>query len=667
MQSPSENDNSAPERTTSLGTRLAVIGLMALVLVFGAFALANSHSSLRTLEANAQSAMRDQEAAMRDMIALFDGAMRTEADRFLTAFADAAPGPYSVDPAQTVEVAGKPTPTFRSGKNGEEMVLNLNYTVPDKFFARTGGTIATVFARTGDDFVRVTTSLKKENGERAIGTLLDRAHPSYKALMAGEPFRGLAWLFGVPYMSKYEPVRDASGKVVGALYVGVDVRTELALLKDKIRSHTIGKTGGYFVIDGKSGADQGKVLIDRNTAREGKNLLDAKDTAGQAWVREMIEQKDGILRHTLADTEGGAARERFTVFSQYPDWKLVIAGTAYVDELEADLVAARNRFLLLGLALGALLAAGLWWMLRRAVSAPLAEVVTVAERVAAGDLTHRLPATRRDEIGQLMRAINGVGDGLSGIVDKVRASASTIASSTGQIAAGNADLSARTEAQAGSLERTASSIEELAATVRQNADSAQHAHDMVQSASQAANAGGQTVERLVGTMSGIHTTAQKIADITGIIDGIAFPTNILALNAAVEAARAGEQGRGFAVVAGEVRSLAQRSAAAAKEIKVLINRSVDEVQAGNEAARGAGDAMQDIVTRVERIAGFMGEISLASREQSQGIEEVNQAVTSMDEVTQQNAALVEEAAAAAESLRQQAQELRGAVDVFRLA
>ncbi|AXW04570.1 methyl-accepting chemotaxis protein [Ralstonia solanacearum] len=653
----------ASQSATSLGSRLAVAGLAALVLVFGAFALAISQSSLRTLEGHAQSAMRDQEAAMRDMIALFDGTMRTEADRFLTAFADAVPGPYGVDATQTVEVAGKPTPAFKSG----DTVMNLNFIVPDKFFARTGGTIATVFARTGDDFVRVTTSLKKENGERAIGTLLDRAHPSYKALMAGESFRGLAWLFGVPYMSKYEPVRDAAGKVVGALYVGVDVRAELALLKDKIRSHGIGRTGGYFVIDGKAGADQGKVLIDRDQGREGKNLLDAKDADGLAWVREMIERKDGMLRHTLADTEGSPARERFTVFTQYPDWKLVIAGTAYVNELEADLVSARNRFLLLGLALGVLLAGGLFWMLRRAVSTPLAEVVSVARRVAAGDLTHRFSATRRDEIGQLMHAINGVGDGLSGIVDKVRASASTIASSTGQIAAGNVDLSARTEAQAGNLERTASSIEQLAATVRQNADSAQHAHDMVQSASQAANAGGQTVERLVGTMSGIHATAQKIADITGIIDGIAFQTNILALNAAVEAARAGEQGRGFAVVAGEVRSLAQRSAAAAKEIKELISRSVQEVQAGNEAARGAGEAMQDIVTRVERIAGIMGEISHASREQSQGIEEVNRAVTSMDEVTQQNAALVEEAAAAAESLRQQAQELRGAVDVFRLA
>jgi methyl-accepting chemotaxis protein-2 (aspartate sensor receptor) len=655
--------SASSQPAASLGTRLALIGLAALVLVFGMFAFAISQSSLHTLEANTQSAMHDQEAAMRDMIGLFDGTMRTEADRFLTAFADAAPGPYSVDPAQTVEIAGKPTPTFRSG----DTVLNLNFSVPDKFFARTGGTIATVFARTGDDFVRVTTSLKKENGERAIGTLLDRAHPSYKALMAGEPFRGLAWLFGVPYMSKYEPVRDASGKVIGALYVGVDVRSELALLKDKIRAHGIGKTGGYFVIDGKPGAEQGKVLIDRNQAREGKNLIDVKDAGGLAWVREMIERKEGTLRHTLADTEGGPARERFTVFTQYPDWKLVIAGTAYVDELEADLISARNQFLLLGLALGALLAGGLYWMLRRAVSAPLAEVVNVAQRVAAGDLTHRLPTARRDEIGQLMRAINGVGDGLTGIVDKVRASASTIASSTGQIAAGNADLSARTEAQAGNLERTASSIEELAATVRQNADSAQHAHDMVQAASEAAHMGGQTVERLVGTMSGIHATAQKIADITGIIDGIAFQTNILALNAAVEAARAGEQGRGFAVVAGEVRSLAQRSAAAAKEIKALINRSVEEVQSGNEAARGAGEAMQDIVTRVERIAGLMGEISHASREQSQGIEEVNRAVTSMDEVTQQNAALVEEAAAAAESLRQQAQELRGAVDVFRLA
>ncbi len=427
--------SASSQPAASLGTRLALIGLAALVLVFGMFAFAISQSSLHTLEANTQSAMHDQEAAMRDMIGLFDGTMRTEADRFLTAFADAAPGPYSVDPAQTVEIAGKPTPTFRSG----DTVLNLNFSVPDKFFARTGGTIATVFARTGDDFVRVTTSLKKENGERAIGTLLDRAHPSYKALMAGEPFRGLAWLFGVPYMSKYEPVRDASGKVIGALYVGVDVRSELALLKDKIRAHGIGKTGGYFVIDGKPGAEQGKVLIDRNQAREGKNLIDVKDAGGLAWVREMIERKEGTLRHTLADTEGGPARERFTVFTQYPDWKLVIAGTAYVDELEADLISARNRFLLLGLALGALLAGGLYWMLRRAVSAPLAEVVNVAQRVAAGDLTHRLPTARRDEIGQLMRAINGVGDGLTGIVDKVRASASTIASSTGQIAAGNAD------------------------------------------------------------------------------------------------------------------------------------------------------------------------------------------------------------------------------------
>ncbi|USE80062.1 Cache 3/Cache 2 fusion domain-containing protein [Cupriavidus gilardii] len=643
-----------------IGTRLALIVLAVQVLVFGLFAWVLSDSSMRQLEAQQRAAMSAQNETLRDLLGQFDDTMLQEADRFLLSFAAVVPGPYAVDPAQTIEVAGQPTPQFTSG----EVVLNNNFAVPDRFFSTTGGTIATVFARRGDDFVRVTTSLKKQNGERAVGTLLDRAGPAYAAVQAGRSYRALTWLFGKPYMSKYEPVRDATGKVAGALYVGVDVSAELAMLKNRIRRKSIGTDGHFLVVDAKPGPDQGKLLVGRR--QEGTVQLDARDEDGNTWLRDMIAARQGSLTHRVA-FDGGAPALRLTAFETYPEWQWLIVGSVPVDSLRAELIANRNRFLGAGLALALLVSAGFWWMLRRMVSAPLADAAAAARSLAAGDLTARLDSPRRDEIGELMRAIDGVGQGLSGIVGTVRASADAIVASTGEIASGNADLSARTASQASSLERTVASIEQLSATVRQNADAAVDADATVRSAADAARHGGGTVERVVQTMDGVHRNAQQVVDIIGMIDGIAFQTNILALNAAVEAARAGEHGRGFAVVAGEVRSLAQRSATAAGEIKALIERTVSDLRDGHAAVQQAGSAMEDIVRQVEGIATRMAEISAASREQSQGIAQVSDALAEMDGVTQQNAALVEEAAAAAESLDQRAQQLREAVQAFRLA
>ncbi|UXC35893.1 methyl-accepting chemotaxis protein [Cupriavidus gilardii] len=643
-----------------IGTRLALIVLAVQVLVFGLFAWVLSDSSMRQLEAQQRAAMSAQNETLRDLLGQFDDTMLQEADRFLLSFAAVVPGPYAVDPAQTIDVAGQPTPQFTSG----EVVLNNNFAVPDRFFSTTGGTIATVFARRGDDFVRVTTSLKKQNGERAVGTLLDRAGPAYAAVQSGRSYRALTWLFGKPYMSKYEPVRDATGKVAGALYVGVDVSAELAMLKNRIRRKSIGTDGHFLVVDAKPGSDQGKLLVGRR--QEGTVQLDARDEDGNSWLRDMIAARQGSLTHRVA-FDGGAPALRLTAFETYPEWQWLIVGSVPVDSLRAELIANRNRFLGAGLALALLVSAGFWWMLRRMVSAPLADAAAAARSLAAGDLTARLDSPRRDEIGELMRAIDGVGQGLSGIVGTVRASADAIVASTGEIASGNADLSARTASQASSLERTVASIEQLSATVRQNADAAVDADATVRSAADAARHGGGTVERVVQTMDGVHRNAQQVVDIIGMIDGIAFQTNILALNAAVEAARAGEHGRGFAVVAGEVRSLAQRSATAAGEIKALIERTVSDLRDGHAAVQQAGSAMEDIVRQVEGIATRMAEISAASREQSQGIAQVSDALAEMDGVTQQNAALVEEAAAAAESLDQRAQQLREAVQAFRLA
>ena len=343
-----------------------------------------------------------------------------------------------------------------------------------------------------------------------------------------------------------------------------------------------------------------------------------------------------------------------------------------LDEARKSNAASRYRYEVVravclgGMVLGLLLAGAVGVVLVRGIVRPLEQAVRIAGAVADGDLTQEIAVQAGDETGRLMRALDDMNEGLATIVGRVRAGTDTIATASGQIAAGNLDLSARTEQQAAALEQTAASMEELTATVRRNADNARQADQLAQSASEVAGKGGQVVARVVDTMAAIDASAARIADITGVIDGIAFQTNILALNAAVEAARAGEQGRGFAVVAGEVRNLAQRSAAAAREIKTLIDDSVRTVSEGSALVEQAGATMEEIVRSVGRVTHIMADILAASQGQASGIEQVNQAIVQMDQSTQQNAALVEQASAAAQALREEADSLAQAVGTFRL-
>ena len=317
--------------------------------------------------------------------------------------------------------------------------------------------------------------------------------------------------------------------------------------------------------------------------------------------------------------------------------------------------------------LAAVIAAVVATWIIRSITGPINSAVQLARAVAAGDLTHVVEVKSKDETGVLMQALADMQTGLVQVVGRVRSGSESVSSASEQIAQGNQDLSSRTESQASALEETAASMEELSSTVRQNADNALQANQLAQSASKVAVEGGQVVSQVVDTMKGINESSRKISDIISVIDGIAFQTNILALNAAVEAARAGEQGRGFAVVAGEVRNLAQRSAAAAKEIKQLINDSVERVESGTVLVDKAGATMNEVVDSVKRVTDIMGEISSASKEQSDGVGQIGEAVTQMDQATQQNAALVEEMAAAASSLRTQATDLVQSVAVFRLS
>ncbi len=349
--------------------------------------------------------------------------------------------------------------------------------------------------------------------------------------------------------------------------------------------------------------------------------------------------------------------------------KMSAAQRAEVDATAAAIRATYEsaRTLTISLSLAAvLLGVAFAVMITRAITIPLREAVRVAETVSAGDLTSVIAVDSADETGKLMGALKSMNDSLVRIVGEVRQGTETIGTASSEIAVGNMDLSARTEQQASALEETASSMEELTSTVKFNADNARQANQLAITASEVASRGGAVVSEVVSTMGSINESARKIVDIISVIDGIAFQTNILALNAAVEAARAGEQGRGFAVVASEVRNLAQRSAAAAKEIKTLIGDSVDKVDTGSRLVDQAGKTMDEVVTAITRVTDIMNEITTASDEQREGIEQVNMAITQMDSVTQQNAALVEEAAAAAASMQEQAARLTEVVGVFKL-
>ena len=391
----------------------------------------------------------------------------------------------------------------------------------------------------------------------------------------------------------------------------------------------------------------------------------AKFIPGQAAFIALIneDKKENAMVKFMFSMRPQQAKyfEQLDRFTTYQNDNMVEAGDA------AAAVSKRTQLLILLLAVGAsLISVAVAFFATRSIVGPLSEAVDIAKRVADGDLTSVIDVNSSDETGQMMGALKHMNSSLTRIVADVRAGTELISSASGEIASGNLDLSSRTEQQAASLGQTSGAMRALTDTVQQNADNARQANQLAAKASEVAMRGGSVVSHVIDTMGSITASSKKIVDIIGVIDGIAFQTNILALNAAVEAARAGEQGRGFAVVASEVRNLAQRSAAAAKEIKTLIGDSVDKVREGSTLVEQAGVTMEEVVASVRRVTDIMGEITSASQEQSIGIANVNHTILEMDETTQQNAALVEEAAAAAASMQHQAANLARVVSVFKL-
>ena len=538
--------------------------------------------------------------------------------------------------------------------------LKDNFTAVDKFNQFTGG-VATVFSRKGDDFVRLTTSLKKENGERALGTLLGKAHPAFAGLMQDKPYVGRATLFGKPYMTRYEPAHDAAGKVVGALFIGFDLSAFQSSLEALASQSKFFETGGVYVIDPKA-APADAVFVIHPTAK-GKKVVETYPDS-EALLAQLGSAGDDPVQHakpllsTADDTWAVVRKNKNTGW-----W--VVGEVSDREAMRTHWASLLPFWLMLGGATVAL-GLGLFWMMRRWVAQPLKQLGSAMTLVSHGDLTQPFHSTRNDEVGRLIREVETMRAQFNQTLSSVRHSVDSINTASAEIATGNVDLSTRTEQTASNLQQTTASMEQLTGTVRHSAESAAQANQLAASATETARRGGVVVGEVVSTMDQINASSKKIGDIVGVIDGIAFQTNILALNAAVEAARAGEQGRGFAVVASEVRSLAARSAEAAKEIKSLIGASMERVEGGSRLVARAGSTMTEIVASVQRVSHIIGEITAATASQSGGIGQVSVAMNELDQMTQQNAALVEQSAAAAESLKEQTTRLAHVIDTFRL-
>ena len=430
-------------------------------------------------------------------------------------------------------------------------------------------------------------------------------------------------------------------------------------LAQAVRNYKLGQSGYVYLVRGN-----GMILIHRDP-----KLVDGKhqvaDLPGMTpALAKRLMGGEAFVADSFKDADG----EQLVASSFIPELNAYLVAQVPESEVLAGIARGAATTSLIAAIIGGGIGMLAIFVIARAIAAPVAHAAELLEDIASGggDLTRRMPVESQDEIGALAAAFNKFVESLNATILRVRDSSRAIGSATGDIASGNMDLSSRTEAQASNLEETAAAMEQLTSTVHNNTANAEQANKLVASTADSARRGGDVVGQVVEKMAAITASSNKISDIIGVIDGIAFQTNILALNAAVEAARAGEQGRGFAVVASEVRNLAQRSAAAAKEIKELITASVQQVADGGKLADSAGNAMHDIVKSVQNVAALMQEIASASKEQSLGIDQVNQAVTHMDESTQQNAALVEQAAAAAQSLSEQAAQLEQVVGLFKL-
>lgn len=636
-------------RRAGLGTKLSLLTGMSVAILFLLFTFLLSHKASQQLEELAVEDLHNQSTGMVDMVQMFNTSLSEEVESYTRLFTTFLPQPFTVDNSQTRTISGINVPLLKGG----ESELHENNAFSDDFLNRTGA-ISTLFVRSGNDFIRVATSLRKENGDRAMGTVLDTTSPAFAAVTRGEVYRGLALLFGKRYITQYQPVKNGEGQVIGIIFVGVDITHSWNVMREKILNRRLGESGHFYVLDRSNGKTRGQFLF--HSSEEGQ-----RPKWDSATQQHLLSDASGTLERLSVD-----GRTLKMAYTPLPGWNWTIVGEVDKSVLLASVNTMRDRFLLAGVVLSVLFAGMFVVLIRRMLTRPLRNVIDLARQYAAGDLRASLPVTRHDEVGQLVDAINGIGDGLQKIVIQVREAAGEIHLGTNALASDTGEISEQINKQASSVEETSASMEQLAATVQQNAANMEQTQQLVGETSLAVHQGGETVTHAVSTMDDIRDASKRIEDITRVIESIAFQTNILALNAAVEAARAGEHGKGFAVVAQEVRALAARSANAVKEIEHLIGDTLNKVSEGHALSEKTRLAMDAIIVHIDNISQLVTEINHASREQSAGIGQVNLAMTHIGEASHINADRVSRSEQTAHTLREKGSHLTQLVSLFQL-